>query len=85
MKLTEAAILKLRPEFEYGKMRMVEWFQISKGVGFYTIHSGLKHADGETKSPYHYEDAVGGKNAKKIALEKFNKWWELIKKEYKLK
>ena len=37
--------------------------------------SGLRHADGETKSPYHYEDCVGGKNAEKIALDKFNIWW----------
>jgi len=75
-RLSKRQILKLRPEFKiaYG-MTMIEWFEISEGASLFCIRSGLKHADGETKSPYHYEDCVGGKNAEKIALDKFNLWW----------
>ena len=71
-----ASVLKLRPEFKLGiGMTMIDWFEITEGAGFFCIRSGLRHADGQTKSPYHYEDCVGGKNAEKIAMEKFNKWW----------
>lgn len=74
--MTKKQILKLRPEFKIDMgMTMIDWFEITEGAGFFTIRSGLRHADGETKSPYYYEDFVGGKNAKKIAIEKFNKWW----------
>ena len=74
--MTKKQILKLRPEFKLGiGMTMIDWFEITEGAGFFCIRSGLRHADGETKSPYHYEDCVGGKNAEKIAIEKFNKWW----------
>ena len=74
--MTKKQILKLRPEFKLGwGMTMIDWFEITEGVGFFCIRSGLRHADGETKSPYHYEDCVGGKNAEKIAMEKFNNWW----------
>jgi hypothetical protein len=57
---------------------MIDWFVISEGASFLCIRSGLRHADGETKSPYYYEDCIGGKNAKKIALEKFNMWWKSL-------
>jgi hypothetical protein len=73
--MTKKQILILRPEFKFGGITLRDWFEISEGVGFFCIRSGLRHADGETKSPYHYEDCVGGKNAKKIAMEKFNVWW----------
>ena len=76
--MTKKQILKLRPEFKLGMgmgITMIDWFEITEGAGFFCIRSGLRHADGETKSPYHYEDCVGGKNAEKIAMEKFNKWW----------
>jgi len=73
--MTKKQILKLRPVFIFGKMTMIDWFEITEGAGFFSIKSGLRHADGETKSPYHYEDCVGGKNAEKIVIEKFNKWW----------
>jgi hypothetical protein len=75
-RLSKNKILKLRPEFKIGSgMSMIEWFEITEGGSFFCIKSGLRHADGETKSPYHYEDCVGGKNAEKIALDKFNLWW----------
>ena len=54
--MTKSQILKLRPEFKFGGMTMIDWFEITEGSGFFCIRSGLKHADGETKSPYHYED-----------------------------
>lgn len=73
--MTKKQILKLRPKFIIGNMTMIEWFEISEGASFFCIRSGLRHADSETKSPYYYEDCVGGKNAEKIAIEKFNKWW----------
>ena len=74
--MTKKQILKLRPEFKLGMgMTMIDWFEITEGASFFCIRSGLRHADGETKSPYHYEDCVGGKNPEKIAMEKFNMWW----------
>lgn len=75
-RLSKRQILKLRPVFKIGLgMTLVEWFEISEGGSFFCIKSGLRHADGETLSPYHYEDCVGGKNAEKNALDKFNIWW----------
>ena len=73
---TLTQITKLRPEFKFGGMTMIDWFEVSSGQGFCCIRSGLRHADGETKSPYYYENCTGGKNAKKEALTKFNKWYE---------
>ena len=72
-KLTESKILKLRPTFKFGGMTMVDWFEINKGASFYCIKSGLRHADGKTKSPYYYCDSIGGKEAKKKVVENFNK------------
>jgi len=76
--MTKNQILKLRPEFKFGGMTMIEWFEITEGAGFFCIRSGLRHADGKTKSPYYYEDCVGGKDSKKISLDKFSKWWDKI-------
>jgi len=77
--MTKKQILKLRPEFKSGLgMTMIDWFEVAEGVGFFCIRSGLRHADGVTKSPYHYEDCVVGKNAKRIAIEKFSKWLNSI-------
>jgi hypothetical protein len=77
--MTKKQILKLRPEFKFGHMTMVDWFEISEGAGFFSIRSGLRHADGVTKSPYHFECCLGGKNAKKEVMVKFNDWWNNIK------
>jgi len=73
-------IKKLKPEFYFGGMSMVDWFEISSGKSFYAIRSGLRHADGETKSPYHYDYFEGGENAKKNVLKNFNDWWGLLLK-----
>lgn len=79
--LTESKILKLRPTFKFGGMTMVDWFEITKGGSFYSIRSGLNHADGKTKSPYYYCDCIGGEDTKNRALEKFNKWWKKVNKK----
>ena len=80
--MTESQILKLRPQFNFnGMLPLVDWFEIQRGTGYYTIKSGLNHADGETKSPYYYYDFAGGKNTKKLCLKRFEKWWIEINKE----
>jgi hypothetical protein len=79
--MTKTQVLKLRPEFSVcGGMRMVDWFEVTEGEMFFCIHSGLRHADGETKSPYHYDDCAVGKNSKKQCLVKFSEWWNNINK-----
>jgi hypothetical protein len=82
VKMTKEQILKLRPEFKLfeGGWLLHDWFEISEGVGYSCIKSGLRHADGETKSPYHYEECIGGKNAKKSVLENFSRWWDSLNK-----
>lgn len=75
--MTRKQILKLRPEFKLnGGMTMIDWFEIHEGAGYCTIRSGLRHADGETKSPYHYEHGRGGKFASKLVIKHFTEWWE---------
>jgi hypothetical protein len=77
--MTKEQILELRPEFKLsGGITMIDWFEIREGDIFFCISSGLRHADGVTKSPYYYEDCVVDKNAEKIAIEKFNKWWDSL-------
>ena len=80
MDLTEAKILKLRPEFKFREQFMRDWFEVSKGVSFYSIRSGLNHADGESKSPYYFSCCLGGKGAKKKVLRLFNDWWSKLEK-----
>ena len=82
VKMTEEQIINLQPEFKLfeGGWWLHDWFEISEGVGYFCIKSGLRHADGETKSPFHYEECIGGDNAKKIALENFSKWWDSLNK-----
>jgi len=76
--MTRKQILKLRPEFKINNMIMIDWFEITEGGGLFSINSGLKHADGKTKSPYYYEDFTVGKNAEKQSLKKFNDWWDSL-------
>jgi len=77
--LNRRQILKLRPEFKVdGQMTMIDWFEIYEGAGYYTIKSGLRHADGETKSPYYYEHTEGGNNATKKCINHFNDWWNKL-------
>lgn len=81
--LTFDEILELRPSFKMyeGGMSMIDWFQVMKGTGWCTIRSGLRHADGVTKSPFHIDIAFGGKDADKKALKEFNKFWKTAKKK----
>jgi hypothetical protein len=78
--MTKSQILKLRPTFDFPNgMSMVDWFEITEGKFFFCIYSGLKHADGVTKSPYHCEISKVGRNAKKEALEEFSNWFKNLK------
>lgn len=83
--MTASQILKLKPCFNFNGITQYEWFVIYSGTTFFSIRSGLVHADGKTKSPYHYNDMQIGKNAKKKALENFNTWYnsKLIQNEIK--
>ena len=56
-------------------MTMVDWFEIHKGHSHCIIKRGLRHADGKTKSPYHYEKTIIRKDCLKTSLEEFNNWW----------
>jgi len=77
--MTFSEIKKLRPTFKlFGGMEMVEWFEVTRRSGYCTIRSGLRHADGVTKSPFHYEDCQGGKDAAKQCLSRFNEWWTFL-------
>ena len=73
--LTLEDIRNLKLDFDFNGMTMVDWFKVTNGQGFCCISSGLRHADGETKSPYYYEDCIGGEKAEKRVLGKFNKWF----------
>jgi hypothetical protein len=70
-------IKNLKPEFELpGKMVMRDWFEVTKGDGYCVIRSGLRHADGITKSPYYYEHFVGGEDALAKCIKHFEEWWK---------
>lgn len=74
-------ILELRPEFKLnGGMTMVDWFEITESGSFFSINSGLKHADGVTKSPYHYSSWSHGIHDKKKVLRHFTEWWNNLDK-----
>jgi hypothetical protein len=75
---SEKEILKLKPEFKFGNQKVRDWFYINGGDSFYSIRNGLRHADGETKSPYFYEHTTIGENCKKDALKLFTEWWNNI-------
>ena len=78
--MTKKQLLKLRLEFRFGHYTMVEWFEITQGPEIHCrINSGLRNADGETKSPYHYDETIIGKNSEKLALQKFNDWFVSLK------
>lgn len=60
-------ILKIRLKLK--DYHVVEWFEVyfySKGC---LIRSGLKHADGETVSPYYYQRSVWKPNSKDAVVE----------------
>jgi len=75
-------IKRLRAEFKLGNgMTMVDWFYLDEDIGFYYgIRSGLKHADGTSKSPFHYDYNECGEDSRENVLAHFNKWWVEINK-----
>lgn len=76
--MTKKQILKLRPEFKFGNMTTIDWFEITEGDIFFIIRSGLRHTDGETKSPFHYDRCIVGKNSKKNSLKEFKIWFNSL-------
>ena len=76
--MNKQEILNLKPRFRFGNTTMTDWFIVTESANFYSIRNGLRHADSEIKSPYYYEDCTIGKNAKKIAFEKFSTWWNSL-------
>jgi hypothetical protein len=78
--MTIKKIKSLRPEFKFGGITMVDWFEVINSDSFCIIRSGLRHADGVTKSPFYYEEVTIGKKSAKDAVNKFTKWWNEIKK-----
>lgn len=77
--MTKEEILRLNPSFKFGDTLLRDYFIITSGDTFCCIRSGLRNGEDEIKSPYHYEDCVVGNNAEKIAVDKFNKWWNNLK------
>jgi len=73
--LTIEDIKKLKPCFYYGQYQICDWFTISKGHSYCYIKSGLRHADGKTISPFHYDHIEFGSQSLKKCLKHFNKWW----------
>lgn len=78
--LTEAQVLKLQPKVYTGKTQFAvyDWFEITRSGSMYSIRSGLRHADGETKSPYHFSVTKLGSGAKILCLEEFTEWWSYV-------
>jgi len=87
---TTEQIENLRPSFNLGgqlAMSMVEWFTFHAyenrdGIPIHcTIKSGLRHADGETRSPYHYEETFFGVDCTEKARAHFSCWWVRVHQE----
>ena len=75
--MTKKEIESLNPSFKLENgFTMNDWFEVYEGNGYCTIRSGLRHADGVTKSPYHYEYFRGGKNASEEVYSHFINWWQ---------
>ena len=72
------AIAKLR--FELPQYHVSEWFEVHLYGGGCLIRSGLRHADGETKSPYYYEKSFWGRAWKKTAISEFNEFLKTFEK-----
>ncbi len=68
-------IKKIRIPFIFKGIPLIEWFEVRKGTGFCSIRSGLNHADGETKSPYHYDLTLTGKECDRRSIEMFNEFY----------
>ena len=85
-------IEQLRPEFTLNgalAFAMVDWFKFhiiysnGKPVSC-TICSGLRHADGVTRSPYHYDTSFFGDSCMEKSLIHFSVWWMKLHQEQKI-
>jgi hypothetical protein len=66
-------------KLEVKEYRVLEWFEVHLYSNGCLIKSGLNHADGETKSPYHYSNSVwksSGKEAVVHAIWEFLNWYK---------
>ena len=77
---TEKEVLELKPTFKFAGITMTDWFVTFKGYNYFSIKNGLRHADGETKSPYYFDYKAIGEDAENEALEKFTLWWLTFEK-----
>ena len=68
-------IKDLRIQFLFNGMPLTEWFEVREGDSFCSIRSGLNHADGETKSPYHYESMLIGEGCVEKSIDMFNEFY----------
>lgn len=67
------------PQFDHEKLYLKEynvkdWFEVYLYRNGCLIRSGLRHADGETRSPFYYEKSFWGETYEEDALEDFNKF-----------
>lgn len=67
--------------FELPEYNILDWFEVHLYNTGCLIKSGLRHADGITKSPYFYEKSFFGKSYKKEALKDFNLFLNRINEE----
>jgi hypothetical protein len=75
--MTRNQILKLRPRFKPNEnsITMIDWFEICYFSDAILIKSGLRHADGETKSLFNYSRYYTGRSCEKRAFKEFEEWW----------
>lgn len=65
------------PKFDHEKLHLkeysvFEWFEVHLYRNGCLIKSGLRHADGITLSPFHYEESFWGEGYQEKALDHFN-------------
>ena len=54
---------------------VIEWFEVHLYSSGCLIKSGLRHADGETTSPYYYENSIWRKDSKEAVVQAI---WEFL-------
>lgn len=65
---------------------VIEWFSVDVTSNICTITSGLRNADGETKTPYYYSEYnydINNKNAVILSLNNFIDWFNENKEQWK--
>lgn len=85
-------IEQLRPETTLNgqlAFAMIDWFKCSitshngQNTSCY-VQSGLRHTDGVTRSPYHYEETFIGPSCVEKARIHFSVWWLNLHKTQKI-